>query len=354
MTIGSDPGQKRFQDDGAHARVRLSRLLCDELRHNADLVQLTAFGQRRWSDALLAETRFQLAGVLNAVEMALGLHLADPVVEEALAKLGAGYCRFAIEQEMGLLSPELLAHLRRRAAVAMLLRKPPHETVEIAPLPRLSIDEADMLAALGIAEQRWCAPMLLESPIRPDLPAEHFHELAWTVAALLILGCERETEVRGPVLVKAVAHATERLIARHDEGQGAFALARRGARALSDEGRSSLAAPALAEGRLLLFAALVEVQTGIDLELALETLIGLDDSGRCALLRLMVIDDVVAFRAGELLAPLAGLALEGDAGLAHFLEQYRAFDQRSAEAWLVQITSPRPLAEKLALMERGQ
>ncbi len=360
MTVGNDPGQLRSYGEGgrpsARATAQLVRRLIEDVRHSVDLAELADFGPRRWSDMLLAETRFHLAGMINAIELAIGLHLTDARIEALLGDLGAGYCRQAIERELGLLSPEFLAHLRRRAAISLLLRQ--DEAAggrgSLASLGHVAMNEryVDTLTALGIAERRWCAPMILETPMRPDLPAEQYHDLVWSVAALLIQACEQSRGAGDPAAVRSIADAAERLIARHDEGQGAFALAQRCARSLPREMRLSLAPAALVDARLLLFAALAECETGLPVEHVIDALIEGADEPRQAILRLMQIDDAVAFRTAELLAPLTGVMAGGDAALATFLEDYRLFDATRAEAWLARMSSPRPLVEKLALMDR--
>lgn len=358
MTVGSDPGQQRIHGEGGRTSVRLMRRLMADVRHSVDLTELADFGPRRWSDGLLSETRFHLSGMLNAVEVAIGLHIADPRVDALIGDVGPGYCHQAIEQELGLLSPDFLAHLRRRAAIAMLLRQDEVSggRSNLAALGRMGTNDhyADALTALAVAERRWSAPMLLDAPMRPDLPAEQYHDLAWTVAALLIQACERRTGTADQGAVRAIAQAAERLIARHDEGQGAFALAQRCARSLPREMRLALAPAALVDARLLLFAALAECETGLSIEPVIDALIDPADEPRFALFRLMRLDDAVTFRAAELLAPLTGASAGGDAALADFVEAYRLFDIAEAEAWLARLSSPRPLAEKLALMDRPQ
>jgi hypothetical protein len=356
MTVGHDPIQQRPSGEGGRAGARLAHRLLADVRHGADLALLADVGPRRWTDALLAETRFHLAGMINAIELAIGLHISDPAAEALIGQLGAGHARRAIEDELGLLSPELLGHLRRRAAAALLLRH--NETTgtpaRFAAPGAGTGNEAymDALAALGIAERRWCGPMLLDAPMRPDLPAEHYHDLAWTVAALLIRGCERLSGQGGPALIRAIAQATERLIARHDEGQGGFALALRCARSLPRAARLALAPAALIDARILLFAALADCETGLAIERVIDALIGEDDAGRHAVLRLLRIDDAVAFRAAELLAPLTALAGGGDHALVAFVEAYQVYGEAQAELWLAGMISPRALTEKLALMDR--
>lgn len=358
MTVGNDPGQQRPHGEGAHPGARLSLRLIEDVRHGADLAQLVDAAPRRWSDALLAETRFHLAGMMNAVELGIGLHVADPRVEALIGAIGPGYCRHAIEREPSLISPDLLGHLRRRAAVAMLLRLDDGAggRAGLPAVGQAAMNEryAEAFMALVIAERRWSAPMLLDAPMRPDLPAEPFHDLAWTVAALLVQACEQRAGAADPDILKAIVQATERLVARHDEGQGALSLARRCARSLTHETRLALAPAALVDARLLLFAALAEGEIGLPLEQLLDAMIDPADEPRHAVLRLMAIDDAVAFRTIALLAPLAGIGAGGDAALAAFVEAYRRFDAARAFAWLTRMSSPRALADKLALLDRPQ
>lgn len=341
--------------DREGASARLSRRIVADVRHDAELAQLGETGLRRWSDALIAETRFHLAGMINAVELALDLHVDDPQITALLAELGTGYARHAIEDELGLISPTLLAHLRCRAAVSLMLRQnqAPGAQASLA-VPQAGAHYLDTLAALSIAEQRWHAPMLLDAPMRPDLPAEHFHDLAWSVTALLIRGCERLGVTLGdPALMRGFVKATTLLIGQHDEGQGGFALAQRCVRALPVETRARVAASALAEARLLLFAAIVESETGLAMDDVLGALIGERDEGRHAVLRLMNIDDTTAFQAAEMFGPLIGLLEGGDLALAEFIEAYRDFDREQAEYWLIGMASPRALTDKLAILDRS-
>lgn len=355
MTAEDDsiPLRQPGERDGMTAR--LSRRIAADVRHDAQLSQLGEVDLSRWSDALIAETRFHLAGMINAVELALDLHVDDAEITTLLGELGAGYARHAIEDELGLISPALLAHLRCRAAVSLMLRQNQVPGVqESLASAQAGSHYHDTLAALSIAEHRWHAPMLLDAPMRPDLPAEHFHDLVWSVTALLIRGCERLGVARGdPALIRGFVKATTALISQHDEGQGGFALAQRCVRALPVEMRLSMAATALGEARLLLFAAIVESETGLAMDDVLGALIGESDDGRHAVLRLMDIDDATAFQAAEMFGPLIGLLEGGDVALAEFIEAYREFDRGQAEYWLIDMASPRALTDKLAMMDRS-
>ena len=357
MTGGDEPVQQRHGGkwEGTRLGARFSRGLAMEVRHGADLARLADDAPGRWTDAMLAETRIHLAGLMNNVEQSLIIDLSRDPAASAFTMLDPGYARQAIERELALLSPELLRHLRHRASVSLLLRQ---HRIPGGILSRLESEARgngrylDALAGLSLAERNWCGPMLLDATMQPDLPAELFHDLVWTVAALLVRGCGAQASTPDPTLTAAIARAAEGLIARHDEGQGAMALARRCARALSADQRFAIAPHALTEARLLLFAAIVECEGGIALDDVLEALIGPQDRDRFALLRVMGLDDAGAFQVAEMLAPVTGLADGGDAALVDFVEAYRAFDAEHAVQWLLDRMSPRALADKLALLDR--
>lgn len=327
----------------------------DELRHRADLALFSDSTPSRWTDALLAETRFHLAGTMNAVEMAIRLEVDDHDVDARLARLGQPYCGPALEKQVDLLSPELLNHFRLRGALSVVQRDRPDPalTGHAGDLLANSGEGpfAQALAALALAEQRWGGPLLLDTPLRPDLPAEYFCDLAWTAAALLIRGLGHVTPAIDSATMRAVVEAVERVIARHDEGSGPFALAQRCARALSGEERLRLAPMALSERRLLLFSALVEAETALAIDQVLGALIDGGDQARHAILKLMEIDEALAVHVFEMLAPLTAGVGERDLALAQFLERYRVFDQPHVEAWLSHMLVPPALVAKLSIID---
>jgi hypothetical protein len=193
--------------------------------------------------------------------------------------------------------------------------------------------------------------MLFDAPLRPDLPAEIFCDLAWTVAALLIIGLSRSRMPADRDAVPAIVQAVERIIARHDEGGGPFALAQRCARALSGAERQRIAPLALAERRLLLFCALVEGETSLPIEGVLASLIDGGSVARRAILRLMAIDEAMAVQLFEMLAPLTGSAAGQDIALMQFVEEYRQTSRDDAESWLASMRIPSALAAKLAMID---
>ncbi len=100
---------RKLGADGAsgtegNARARLARRLADDLRHRADLALFADPAPARWTDALLAETRFHLAGTMNAVEMAIRLEVSDGDIEVRLSGLPQPYCGPALERNIDLLT----------------------------------------------------------------------------------------------------------------------------------------------------------------------------------------------------------------------------------------------------------
>ena len=355
MVNGTESGASRAFSTGISAQARLARRLTDEIRHSADLALFADAAPTRWTDALLAESRFHLAGTMNAVEMAIRLEVSEGDIEVRLAGLPQPWCGPALEHHVDLLTPELLAHYRLRGALSVVQRA---RADPIAPGLRDGLIVAggegpfsQALAALALAEQRWTGPMLFDAPLRPDLPAEIFCDLAWTVAALLIIGLSRGRTAGERDAMPAIVQAVERIITRHDEGGGPFALAQRCARALSGPERQRIAPLALTERRLLLFCALVEGETALQIETVLASLIDGGSVARQAILRLMELDEALAVQLFEMLAPLAGGAVGQDVALLQFVEEYRQTSREDAEAWLGRMRLPTALAAKLSIID---
>lgn len=353
MVNGRNTGAFRSPGREGSASARLSRRLADELRHRADIALFSDNVPNRWTDALLAETRFHLAGTMNAVEMAIRLEVSEGDIEVRLAGLPQPWCGPALERQADLLTPELLAHYRLRGALSVIQRDRAHAGAagqDALLTPGEDSPFAQALAALSLAEQRWTGPMLFDAPLRPDLPAEIFCELVWTVAALLIHGLSQSESAGDRDAAPALIHAAQHIIARHDEGSGPFALARRCARALSTAERQRIAPLALTGRRLLLFCALVEAETALPAEAVLGALIDGGSEARRAVLKLMGMDETLAVQLFEMLAPLTGGAADHDAALLAFIERYRETSQSEAEGWLNRWLVPPALAAKLAII----
>lgn len=353
MVNGTESGVGRASGTAGNARARLARRLADELRHSADLALFADHAPARWTDALLAETRFHLAGTMNAVEMAIRLEVSEGDIEVRLSGLPQPWCGPALERQVDLLTPDLLAHYRLRGALSVVQRERIESADSRGGLVAAGADGpfSQALAALALAEQRWTGPMLFDAPLRPDLPAENFCDLAWTVAALLIIGLSRSQAPNDRDATPAIVKAVERIIARHDEGGGPFALAQRCARALPGPERQRIAPLALAERRLLLFCALVEAETALPIEAVLSALLDGGDGARQAILKLMDLDEAVAVQLFEMLAPLTGGSAGQDMALMQFVEDYRATTRTTADAWLGGMLMPAALAAKLSIID---
>jgi len=293
---------------------------------------------------------------MNAVEMAIRLEIGDGEVDARLGALPQPFCSAALERQVDLLSPDLLNHFRPRGALSVVQRERPDPalTGNVGDILERSGEGpfGQALAALALAEQRWTGPLLLDTPLRPDLPAEYFCDLAWTAAALLIRGLsENLLDPANRAAMHAIIQAVERVIARHDEGTGPFALAQRCARALSGEDRLRLAPMALIERRLLLFCALVEAETGLPIDQVLGALVDGGDEARKAILRLMGTDEALAVHVFEMLAPLTPGIGDRDVALTRFVEGYRAFEQARVDSWLARMLMPPALLAKLTIID---
>ncbi len=313
----------------------------------------------RWTDALAAETRAQIGGCLNAIELAIGLNIMRPATAAVTEALGPAYCRQALEAEPQLLAQATIDHFRFRAALVLVARGAqtpvPPQPQAGEDTPALLADEPDptaSLIALNLAEARWLAPAALDAPIRPDLPADIYADLAWAAAALLVQGCERQTGETNRDAIDAIGGAAALATARHDEAVGPYALAMRFARAVEPAARGRLANMALRERRLLLFAALAAQALNLALVAALAALLDDVPDGRIGILHAMGIEEETALRTAQALSIVDGAEMDS-AAIAHFIEGYRRRTDEQTEAVIAGLSGPEPLAMRLALIDRG-
>lgn len=329
--------------------------IAGSLRHAGDIGQLFPGGQRRWTDALLSETRAHLSGCLNAIELAIGVHMKGHWLARPVEALGPHYCRLAIERHPAALAPMLVDHLRQRAAAALALRMtlmPPAIPGEDAsPPPSAGMAPAimDAVTALRLSVEPWFNLHPIDRPMRADLAAEPFCDLVWTTTALLIEGLAARMGVDGATAAPLLTRAAAAIIARHDEQTGPFARAAYvAALARTDEPARLLAGEAALRHDLLLLAALGGTRNGIAIEQALTLLIDGDHQDRAALARLLSLDDAAYVALLDALAPMQDL--DGDAALPDLLAQYRLLDPAMASERLARWRGPAPLVDKLARM----
>jgi uncharacterized protein (DUF2336 family) len=211
--------------------------------------------------------------LLRAIEDELRSALSDRFSGEAHEALRAALSSASlplalptIEKTGALAEPSLVALILRRAEEHRLARA----AREASLLTDLSGDaDSDVAAAavsLLIALSRRL-DSFQEPAISPgDVPAETEHMLVWGVAAALRQYIVVQHAVAPAEADEAVASAAAALLARHDEGAGADALARRLALQLEEKGRldDSLIAAAAREGALPLFVAAIGARTQLD------------------------------------------------------------------------------------------
>ncbi|BBD97890.1 hypothetical protein SAMIE_1013910 [Sphingobium amiense] len=243
------------------------------LGHAVDLAFFFERQDDSRQDALIVEARRHLAGCVHAIEMALRLSLSHaPSVAAALDRLEPSLCWAMIRLQPELLSPSLLAHMRLRAAITLMLRQQGRGAGDaglhsVADHAAADADTPSLEAAAGLAlaEGRWLMPGGEDRPMRPDLPVEHYAELVWTVAACLALAVRRGGAEDGGVAYAALERSGWALLADHDESASPIALADDLVRQLGEgAGAPDLLGRALEEQRFLLFAALAARRLHMD------------------------------------------------------------------------------------------
>lgn len=358
MTATNDQLRAEPQPSHRAASACLIGAAGQDLRHANDLVALIDVGQRRWTDALLSETRAHLAGCLNAIELALFLQMGDSWLAKPVEALGPNFCRTAVEHNPATISPLLLGHLRHRAAAALMLRMAlgtPAVVIQVAPDAPESQDRhvGDALAALRLSLDPWYDPHPADRPMRADLPAESLCELVWTAAALLVDGLAVRMGVDCATASPALGRAAQAVIARHDEQSGPFARAAYVAMLLSDNAQADRqAAGAALDHDLLLVAALGGRRCGMTLDLALALLIDGSGEERAAFARTLNLsaDAYVALLTG--LGPVHDDA--PDSVLPELVQHYRQLTPDMASMALARWCGPEPLVDKLARIDRSR
>lgn len=233
----------------------------DAMRHALFLHRCFDGRAMRWSEAMVARTRRHIGGCLSAVELALRLELGA----EIEARLPDAVCWARVQEDPALLSPTLLADMRDRAAIGLMaqdsmLADQADETDNIS----LSAEQADLLAALTLAQSGWADIGPDDRPMRADLPAEAMPELVWTAGALLanaLIGGDMAASA-----AKAIDRACAALLTRHDEQHMPFAQAALLAHRLRGAGDSAEALLYLARRRhVLALLALAADRLAVDL-----------------------------------------------------------------------------------------
>lgn len=214
-------------------------------------------------DSLMSETRRQLGGCVASVETALRLSLAHaPDISAALDVMEGPVAWDMIRAHPTLVSPALLAHMRMRAAVVLMLREFGRGDVDQPAAPDDPLPSPDhpllgeAVAALAMAEGRWLMSGGELDPIKPDIPADLFTELVWTVAACLLHAAARGVDGDG-ALFAALDRSAWAVIADHDEASSPIAQAERLVRRMGEAADDpAILGLALESRRFLMFCAL--------------------------------------------------------------------------------------------------
>lgn len=323
-----------------------------------DLSQFFGRGMHDWPDALTSETRRHLAGCLASIETAFAVAARDNAIGRLLTLIDGPIVWPAVQRHPHILSPEVLAHMRLRAAVGLLggqaVRGDGDAAAEPAQGSGWLIGDDDpalveIAAALALAEARWSSSGNASASVPADLPAENFAELVWTGAALLGTALHSGGLAERHVAMAAMTEAAYSMLARHQEEAGGFALAIRLARILRDRGRhAELLGQALAERRYLLFAALAGELADVEMEAVLDVLVHGGDAQLAALCRAL---GGTASDYRHLLMDLRVVRGErDDPALVRLAQNYDALQDDDVAAETVALRLPAALRAKLAMI----
>ncbi|MCP1471445.1 hypothetical protein J3E64_003152 [Sphingobium sp. OAS761] len=322
--------------------------------HAIDLALFFEVDERARHDALIAETRRHIGGCIAAIETAMRVSLDhEPTVTTALKSSPEPLCWATIRAQPSLVSPALLAHMQVRAGLSLMLRQFGQRDVESAGeediewLPRPDDPEAgEAMTALGLAEARWIAPGGDAQPMRPDLPAEEFAELVWTVAACLAIGASRAVGMPADGMIVAFERSGMALLADHDESvspiiQAERLVRRMGARADAPE----LLGKALGGRRFLIFAALTARRLRMSVQQVVEILIAGPMPQVAALCRALGGSDADYRHLLLALRPVRP-ALSDPAVVAE-AERYGALEEQAADMTVSALRAPAALRNKI-------
>lgn len=329
------------------------------MAHAIDLARLFGGQGEGWSDALVSETRRQLGGCVTAVEMELRLALEqDAGMAAALAALPSLLVWPAVLHNPGMVTPILLAHMRVRAGLALLLRQVGHadlsddaedagEAIAFSSDPDTEIRNAAI--QLVMAEGRLAMAGAEDRPIRPDVPAEQYFELVWMTTAALGAAVLQNSLLTNPIALAALQDTARAVLARHEEAQGALAIADRlvwllGARAEAPD----LLGRALVERRHLLFAALAARQLGLETGQLVQALVA-GPIGHVAAICHALGGSAPDYR--HLLLALRPVrpALT-DAKVIALVADYGVMRDEEADSIVAQLRAPEELRAKMALL----
>lgn len=299
-------------------------------------------------DALVAETRRHLGGCITAIEIALRLSLEHaPDIAAALDRWPAPLAWSMVRAQPTLIGPDLLAHMRMRAGATVMLRQTGHADIEqlgeesdgLVP----SADDSqwgEAVSALTLAEARWLTLNGEDAPMKPDLPAEYFAELMWTVAACLAVVVQRTLGHGADASLSAFDRSGWALLRDHDEGACPMAQADRLVRAMGERADApELLGVLLGQHRFLLFAAVAARRLRMDIT-QLVTILVMGPASRLSALCRALGGSAADYR--HLLLTLRPVRPSlSDAAIVEESDRYKALSEEAADAAISALrTSP--------------
>lgn len=338
--------------------VTVAGAVMPPMLHLLDLARFLPVGGGQWTDAFVSETRRHLAGCLQSIETALVADLASRDLP-AVCSIPHGHAWAGVQMMPHLVATPLMAHMRARAAVALLLRDG-GSTSEGAAAPAVEdagwlVDDADAdiataSAELARAEQRWAMVGSEDRPMSPDLPAEHHADLVWTVAALTGNALCSTGAASTEAVFRGVAQAAMRMIAGHDADDAPMARAVSLARCLTTRpDAGDLLGMALGQRRLLMFSALAGERLEVPAATLAETLVHAGPDRLAGICHALGGSDA-DYR--YLLLQLRPVRADfTDAAIVDHAGRYSEVGPAAAEREVTELRGPEPLRAKLALID---
>ncbi len=272
-------------------------------RLRARIADLTTDAAARLDDRIRALLDHQLGGMIDRIELALRERAARLLLtrgDRALAARirGGGdvaWPRLSEKRAIdGAIVAELLARLRHDLIAAGLPPGTGEDNVASLLIRLTEIGDARVSAAaraLLVADSRRREALDFSPVTGSELPAELHQQLVWRVAAAI-----REDGAEG--LDRALAEAAHRIVAEHDEGERAEAVAMRLALAIDarPEELAALIDEALGDGRLSLIVAVLAQAGQLSFEQVRNMLVEPDDERWWLLLRAVGLDPLTVAR----------------------------------------------------------
>lgn len=227
----------------------------------------------------MMRTRRHIGGCISALEMALCVGLDQYLPEKTGNLVSPGHCWRMIDAAPHLLSAELFAHFRMRAAFSLMtnVAGPLTDTGMPALAGEEDEDVRSAIIGLSLAQARWSEVGAEDQPMRVDLPAEHMEELSWTVGGLLARMLLPMEIVPGMRLIGAIDDVVQQQLSTYDEQTGPIARASLLARSVHAQITMDRLEDLARSGQFLLLAGIIAERTGLDTGVVAQAVVEHDD-----------------------------------------------------------------------------